>query len=131
MLELQIECLYDVKMLDRSSRMIKLSLRLLTIFCYFLPFTFFLIQCKNPLDCTFSYNQSEADSNLKESQPIEINSDSTLDVSDRSIVRESSPDSTSALVESSNVLFEISRRIIMPTSKSLSGIGAIFISKIY
>lgn len=49
----------------------KLVLRLLTVSSYFLPFTFFVVTCSNPLDVEFSYNQAEVDKNvmLAESYP--------------------------------------------------------------
>ena len=42
----------------------KFTLRLVTVICYFLPFTFFLTTCNNGLELRFSYNQAEADKNI-------------------------------------------------------------------
>ena len=52
----------------------KFLLRIITIICYFAPFTFFLVTCNGAFEMRFSYNKLEADSNEQEANELlEVN----------------------------------------------------------
>ncbi|MDP9042309.1 MAG: hypothetical protein M3N30_10030, partial [Bacteroidota bacterium] len=56
----------------------KLTLRLVTVLCYLLPFTFFWTTCTGVLDLRFAYNQTEANKNkLLENESFEAVTDTT------------------------------------------------------
>lgn len=118
------------------------TLRLLTIICYFLPFTFFLTTCNNGLEMKFSYNQKEADKNTLleiESSKTQIDIDSSLadtppfkldTIKTLTDSKNSSQDTLKqTAIISGNFWDRILRQIIMPTDNSLSGIGSIFYFK--
>ena len=120
----------------------KLILRLVTVVCYFLPFTFFLTTCNNGLELRFSYNQAEADKNIlieKESSKAvadtaqydqQISTDTiNTDTITHNLLLDTSKISSDTLPKSSDYLDRILRKIVMPTDTSLSGIGSIFYFK--
>ena len=120
----------------------KLTLRLFTIICYFLPFTFFLTTCNNGLELRFSYNQAEADKNIlleKKSseavidtsqydQQVLVDTSKTGTVT-QTILTDIVKTSSDTLQKSSYDGDKIFRKIVMPTDTSLSGIGSVFYFK--
>ena len=119
----------------------KLTLRLVTIICYFLPFTFFLTTC-NGLELKFSYNQVEADKNIlleKESSKVvtdtvqydqQISTDTTkTDTITHNFLLDTSKISSDTLSKSPDYGDRILRKIVMPTDTSLSGIGCVLYFK--
>lgn len=120
----------------------KFTLRLVTIICYFLPFTFFLTTCNNGLELRFSYNQAEADKNIlleKESSEAitdtakydqQIFTDTTkADTVAQNVLKDTVKISSDTLQKSSDYGDRILRKIIMPTDTSLSGIGSVLYFK--
>ena len=118
----------------------RFTFRLLTILCYFLPFTFFLSTCNNGLELRFSYNQKEADSNLILEQSATSTSTVDTTLNDTSIatvqadtIEQTKLNDTMQLVSDANnkddVGDKLFRKLMMPTEKSLSGIGSIFYYK--
>jgi hypothetical protein len=114
----------------------KLTLRLLTVFSYFLPFVFFLVTCNNGSLKT-SYNKKEAEKNIAaENEGTEYKKIDSIH----------SPDSTKAIMPVTDIpkdslqnkenkskkesrLELIQRKMILPTDQSLSGFGAFFYYK--
>jgi hypothetical protein len=120
----------------------KFTLRLVTVICYFLPFTFFLATCNNGLELRFSYNQAEADENIlleKESSEAvtdtaqyeqQILSDTTkTDTVAQNLLKDTVKISSHTLQKSSDYGDRILRKIVMPTDTSLSGIGSVLYFK--
>ena len=121
----------------------KLTLRLVTVICYFLPFTFFLTTCNNGLELRFSYNQAEADKNIlleKESSKVAVagtpqydqpsSGDTTKrDTATQTILTDTIKASSDTLQKLSNDGDKILRKILMPTNTSLSGVGCILYFK--
>jgi hypothetical protein len=120
----------------------KLTSRLVTIICYFFPFTFFLTTCNNPFEWRFSYNRAEADKNIAlENESSKIAADtaqydpqSLQDTTNTNAVAQNLlKDTTNIYADTSQNLSDYSdiilRKIIMPTDSSLSGIGAVFYFK--
>lgn len=119
----------------------RFTFRLLTILCYFLPFTFFLSTCNNGLELRFSYNQKEADSNLIVEQQLTTSTvDTTLNKYDTSIITDQADttqqanlnDTTQFVSEANNnddFGDKLFKKVVMPTDKSLSGIGSLFYYK--
>lgn len=118
----------------------RFTFRLLTILCYFLPFTFFLSTCNNGLELRFSYNQKEADSNLiLEQQSKTSTVDTTLYNYDTSITTVQDTTQQTKLNDTTQLVSEATnkddfgdklfKKVVMPTDKSLSGIGSIFYYK--
>ena len=121
----------------------KFTLRLVTVICYFLPFTFFLTTCNNGLELRFSYNQAEADKNIlleKESSEVavvdtahydqQISVDTTKTETDtQAILKDTVKTSSDTIQKSSDYGDRIFRKIVMPTDTSLSGIGSILYFK--
>jgi hypothetical protein len=115
----------------------RFTFRLLTLLCYFLPCTFFLSTCNNGFDLRFSYNQKEADSNLIVAQE---SIDTTIKSNHISKTTRTQVDTlnkglndTVQLVANANSKVDFRKKliekVILPTDKSLSGIGAIFYYK--
>ena len=116
----------------------KLTLRLFTVICYFLPSTFFFSNCTG-LNLHTAYNQSEADENLLEENEsaaavvdtttlgTHISDDtSKINYTDNGNKIKSDSDSlTKSIVTGDRIL----KQILMPTNTSLSGIGSIFFFK--
>jgi hypothetical protein len=119
----------------------RFTLRLVTIFCYFLPFTFFLSTCNNLTDIRFPYNQKEADSNLLNAQQFEsptynstqIENDTTSLIQASIIAQKNSSDTTQVIQASTDTTSSLSdkliQKILFPTKTSLSGIGSVFYFK--
>ncbi len=118
-----------------------ISLRLLTIFCYFLPFTFFLATC-NGIEIDVAYNKKDAVKNiLTASKASKEITDSTL-ISDTPITSVDS-DSLSSNIpidslyehhsfkprSSKSLTDNIIYFILFPADKSVSGIGSIWFYK--
>lgn len=119
------------------------TLRLVTIICYFLPFTFFLMTCNNGFELRVSYNQADADKNIlleKESfqvatadtteydQSISVDTAKT-DTVTQTLLTDTVKTSTDTLQKSSDYGDKIVRMILFPTDTSLSGIGSILYFK--
>jgi membrane-bound ClpP family serine protease len=118
----------------------KLTLRLVTVICYFLPFSFFLTTCNNGLELRFSYNQAEADKNIlleKESSivdTVEYDQQISTDTTKTNMITQNTLKDTvqmpsDALPKSPNYGDRILKKIVMPTDNSLSGIGSVFYFK--
>ena len=120
----------------------KFTLRLVTVICYFLPFTFFLTTCNNVLELRFSYNKAEADKNIllenASSEGItdtvqydqQILADTTkTDTVAQNVLKDTVKISSDTLQKSSDYGDRILRKIVMPTDTSLSGIGSVFYFK--
>ena len=120
----------------------KFTLRLVTVICYFLPFTFFLATCNNGLELRFSYNQAEADKNiLLEKESSEAVTDTAqydqkvfteptkTDTVAQNVLNHTHKISSDTLQKSSNYGDRILRKIVMPTDTSLSGIGCVLYFK--
>ena len=121
----------------------KLTLRLITVICYFLPFTFFLTTCDNGLGLRFSYNQAEGDKNIlleKESSQVAVNdtahndqqisADSIKTETDtQAILKHTLKTSSDTIQKSSDYDNSIFKKVVMPTDTSLSGIGSILYFK--
>lgn len=117
----------------------KLTLRFLTIICYFAPFTFFVATCNGPVDVRFAYNQKEAATNT--SNELRLTEVATFPVD--TMQYESPADSFMVPVDISNeqntasdternsndYLEQLFRKMMMPVEKSLSGIGVVFYFK--
>jgi hypothetical protein len=119
----------------------KPTLRLLTILCYFLPFTFFMTTC-NKFELYEAYNKKDAEKNrLRAEQADQSNNDtSTSDTAKKSAntVVDTAHATISATKDSADTIknnatvttnkdsfWEKAEMImIMPTSSSLSGIGS-------
>jgi hypothetical protein len=86
----------------------KLTLRLLTTICYFLPFTFFLTTCNN-LEIKFSYNQAEADKNIalqEKEAKVEYSDSAVQYVNDSlrsSLIEDTLQDSSKKVVSNSTI----------------------------
>ena len=120
----------------------KFTLRLVTVICYFLPFTFFLATCNNGLELRFSYNQAEADKNLlleKESSEAVtdtaqydqkvFNHTKKPDTIAQNVLNLTQKSSSNTSQTSTDFGGSIIRKIVMPTETSLSGIGSILYFK--
>lgn len=111
----------------------KLTLRLVTVICYFLPFTFFLTTCNNGLELRVAYNQKEADKNMlleKESIQVVV-ADSTITDSTTQIISSDTVKTPSDTLQKSTNDYrdKMLKKVIMPTSASLSGLGSILYFK--
>lgn len=119
----------------------KLTLRLITILCYFLPFTFFLATC-NGVDINIAYNKADADKDIlleKESSKGTIDSlqneqqaliDTTNTNADSAEISESTTKTSSdTLPRSPNYGDIIFGKVIQPTDTSLSGVGSVLYFK--
>jgi 4-amino-4-deoxy-L-arabinose transferase-like glycosyltransferase len=121
----------------------KLTLRLVTVICYFLPFTFFLSTCNNGLELRFSYNQAEADKNIsleKESSEVAVTDTAQFDQSisidttntntaTQTVLTDTVKTSSDTLQKSTDYGDRILRKMLFPTDTSLSGIGSILYFK--
>ena len=121
----------------------KLTLRLVTVICYFLPFTFFLTTCNNGLELRFSYNQAEADKNIlleKKSSEVALADTAQYDqtilvdttkakVAKQTISTGTIKTSYGTLQKSTDYGDKILRKVVMPTNTSLSGVGSILYFK--
>jgi hypothetical protein len=121
----------------------KFTLRLVTLICYFLPFTFFLTTCNNGLELRISYNQAEADKNLlleKESVKVAVADTAQYDQSisvdaaktdtvTQTLLTDTVKTSTDTLQKLIVYGDRILRMILFPTDTSLSGIGSILYFK--
>ena len=121
----------------------KLTLRLISIICYFFPFTFFLATCNGLVNIGIAYNQTEANRNiLLEKESIKLVTDSTH--LDQQILAETTKadtvnqnNLTDSLIKTSNIFARpssdyfdmIMKKILFPTDTSLSGIGSILYFK--
>lgn len=124
----------------------KPTLRLLTILCYFLPFTFFMTTC-NKFELYEAYNKKDAEKNILRAQQADQsgNDTTTADTTQKSgnAVVDTSHAAISAKTDSADTLKnnetattnkdsfweKVEMVIIMPTSSSLSGIGSIMFYK--
>ncbi|MFT3935911.1 MAG: hypothetical protein QM726_19940 [Chitinophagaceae bacterium] len=117
----------------------KLTLRLITIICYFLPCIFFLTTCNNGINFKIAYNQEEADKNMLEepetvvAQPDTSHNDisTKADTVTKQVLTHEPPivigsDSAQRPISFADKVLKV---ILMPADKSLSGIGAIFYFK--
>jgi len=119
----------------------KFTLRLVTVICYFLPFTFFLTTCNNG-ELIYSYNRNEADKNIlleSESSKVAvadtarhdtlsvetINADSSSQI----IPNETGKTSYDTSQKSTDYGAMIIGKLLYPTDTSLSGIGSVIFSK--
>jgi hypothetical protein len=114
----------------------KLSLRLLTILCYFLPFTFFFTTCGNGIELRIAYNKAEADKNIlleKESTKAATETvlvDTTkLDTAMKKAWEETMKDTVNTPSDTLQSSPDFVVKILRPTDTSLSGIGSIFYFK--
>lgn len=118
------------------------TLRIITIVCYFLPFTFYNISCNNLVGINVAYNKDEADINSKlEKKSIATVADSTIikqqdladtickDIDKQLIQKESEKDQSNVLIAQTNYSDTILTKALFPTHTSLSGIGSIFYFK--
>lgn len=119
----------------------KLTLRLITVISYFLPFTFFFTTCNNGLNLRISYNQAEANKNIeldKESavvsETIQVDEQALVDITksdtiSQSILSDTIKTASDTLRKKNNYIDLIIIKMIRPTKKSLSGIGSILYFK--
>lgn len=122
----------------------KFLLRIITIICYFAPFTFFLVTCNGAFEMRFSYNKLEADSNEQEAnellevneiidssgqKELKLNDTAITDRVEQSLIEEKKEAPTDSLQRSTDFWDKVIRGILMPTDRSLSGIGAVFYFK--
>jgi hypothetical protein len=117
------------------------TFRILTVICFFLPFTFFCATCNDGIGLRFSYNQPEADKNiLLETKNREAriapdtaaHSSSTVltDTETETLKSGQNLGQANTVTSGFNELFQtVMRKIIMPTDRSLSGIGTLFYFK--
>lgn len=125
-----------------SGTIMKSALRLLTVLCYFLPFTFFVVTC-NGLELNTAYNKREAKKN-KEAAMRSEKMDTTMVDTFRIPAAQSTDTSGSAAFAStvSDSLQQESApktagefwqgvllKVIAPTKTSLSAVGTIFYYK--
>lgn len=133
----------------------KTILRILTLVCYFLPFTFFVKTCVGP-DMKLAYNKNEVVVNkeaaltyekqkhIQDSIVAQHMSDTSQDHLSQAPVKDTLKTDTAQKSASSNVppekqnkfksklnnfawsLYSVWERVKMPTDNSLSGIGTIF-----
>jgi len=124
----------------------KPTLRLLTILCYFLPFTFFMTTC-NKFELYEAYNKKDAEKNILRAQQADQpgNDTTTADTTQKSGAPKIDTAHTeiTATTDSADTLKnnetattnkdsfweKVEMVIIMPTSSSLSGIGSIMFYK--
>src|SRR6476469_3457276 len=103
------------------------SLRILTILCYFLPFTFFLATCNGP-SLVMCYNQKEADSyKITEKESLRNLQDASFGTT--LYLTEVATDTTSKDSERQSISDKIIKQIIFPTDNSTSGIGSIVLHR--
>ncbi|MDF2189348.1 hypothetical protein [Paraflavitalea sp. CAU 1676] len=121
----------------------KLTLRLVTVICYFLPFAFFLTTCNNGLELRFAYNQADADRNkLLEKESVEvavadtahyeqpISFDTTkIDTATQTILTDIAKTSSDTLQKSTDYGDRVLKKMLFPTDTSLSGVGSILYFK--
>lgn len=115
------------------------SLRLLTVFSYFLPFVFYLSTCSNNPNIKEAFNKEDAIQNEKHEHQIKLNSiNSFISTIDTITVNKS--DAMTELVERINNEFystdnvnnlkeNLDNIIYFPTNYSLSAIGTIILYK--
>ena len=119
----------------------KLSLRLITILCYFLPCTFFLITCGG-IRMRFAYNQTEANKNIlldneSATKDVDTTQDNSIQLNDttksnllqQSNSRDTTKITSDSIKKSTDYWDKIYRKIMMPTGSSLSAIGSILYYK--
>lgn len=118
----------------------KLTLRFITLLCYFLPCSFFTMTC-NDFELHIAYNQQELDSIAK--IPLTANKDTAINEKsadssvaydndslrrkalDNSLARNEALDS----VTKESWLERLERKLLFPTEKSASGFGAVIVFK--
>ena len=110
--------------------LLKSLLRFLTVLCYFLPFSFFLITCNNG-EAKIAYNQAEADKIAAEqaaSQQAITPKDSTIEKDSllAGLADDYAKDTTHKVAAKRAPLFSerLEKFVIAPTDSSLSGFGS-------
>lgn len=113
------------------------TIRLLTLFSYFLPFVFFLSTCTSEMTSSEAFNKADAISNEKEKIDYRLSSFDTLfnKIDSNNVnymltearARVKHFYSTSDNISHLNL--DIQYRLIMPTDYSLSAIGSIWFHK--
>ena len=110
--------------------LLKSLLRFLTVLCYFLPFSFFLITCNNG-EAKIAYNQAEADKIAAEqavSQQAITPKDSTIEKDSLldGLADDYAKDTTHKEAAKRAPLFSerLEKFVVAPTDSSLSGFGS-------
>jgi len=110
--------------------LLKSLLRFLTVLCYFLPFSFFLITCNNG-EAKIAYNQAEADKIAAEqavSQQAITPKDSTIEKDSllAGLADDYAKDTTHKEAAKREPLFSerLEKFVVAPTDSSLSGFGS-------
>jgi hypothetical protein len=120
----------------------KSTLRLLTLLCYFLPFTFFVVTC-NGLELRMAYNKQEAKENEAAAMQAEVVDTTAANTTQTNIA--GLVDSSKAVTFATNIgdstqhepapnnkgelWQEVLSKILAPTETSLSAVGSIFYYK--
>lgn len=106
------------------------ALKILTLVCYFLPFTFFVATC-NEKGLTFSYNKTEAQKNNEQTEHVSETAEDATAIAAQLMpealdTTAATPAQTEQPEQMSN---KIARHILAPTDTSLSGIGTLLYFK--
>ncbi len=110
-------------------------LRIVTVLCYFLPFTFFLVTCNG--GWTASYNRKEADKNLalEKAERVQDTTVGQASVADTSVKLVTSDTVTRVIYQeqknskSKELLNWILDKIMTPAQNALSGISSVYMYK--
>lgn len=105
------------------------ALKILTLVCYFLPFTFFVATC-NEKGLTFSYNKTEAQKNNEQTEHLSETAEDATAIAAQ--LMPEALDTTAAVPaqpEPEKMSNKIARHILAPTDTSLSGIGTLLYFK--
>jgi hypothetical protein len=113
------------------------SIRLLTLFSYFLPFVFFLSTCTSEMTSKVAFNKADAISNEHEKIANRLSDlDLLLNKIDSNDVTEMTSELRAKINTSystsdniTNLNQDIQYRLLMPTNYSLSAIGSIWFHK--
>lgn len=120
----------------------KFSLRLLTVLCYFLPFTFFLSTCNGNLGLKYAYNKAEAVGGILEENQLTTSTsgpDSLMtDTPMMANVTITEPRLIDSIIKDhghndatkySKIEDIILQKVLVPAENSLSGIGVMIFYK--
>lgn len=115
------------------------SLRLLTVFSYFLPFVFFLSTCTDDLNGKDAYNKEDAIKNEKSENQIKVDKITSV-IATFDTITVNKDAALTELIERINIEFNstdnvrnlsenLETKIYFPTNYSLSAIGVIVLHK--